>query len=72
MHTLNLALKNICVAKNVENNALVFEEWSWISDMVGDVMMIKIFITNHSMRLAIYNEFVNLKLLSVGKHALLP
>ena len=44
MHTLNLALKNICVAKNVENNALVFEECSWISDMVGDVMMIKNFI----------------------------
>ena len=67
VHTLNLALKNICATKNVENNTLVFEECSWISDMVGDVMMIKNFITNHSMRLAIYNEFVNLKLLSVAE-----
>ena len=66
VHTLNLALKNICAAKNVENNALTYGECSWISDVVGDVMMVKHFITNHSMRLAMYNEFVPLKLLSVA------
>ncbi|XP_056167042.1 uncharacterized protein LOC115679450 isoform X2 [Syzygium oleosum] len=66
VHTLNLALKNICAAKNVEINQVVYEECSWISEIVGDVMQIKHFITNHSMRLAIYNEFVNLKLLSVA------
>ncbi|XP_030515905.2 uncharacterized protein LOC115729461 isoform X1 [Rhodamnia argentea] len=66
VHTLNLALKNICAAKNVENNHLVYEECSWISDIIADVMRIKHFIMNHSMRLAIYNEFVNLKLLFVA------
>ncbi|XP_028104489.1 uncharacterized protein LOC114303554 [Camellia sinensis] len=65
VHTLNLALKNICAAKNVENNSVAFEECNWISEIVGDVMMIKNFICNHSMRLAMYNEFVSLKLLSV-------
>ncbi|GAV81015.1 DUF659 domain-containing protein/Dimer_Tnp_hAT domain-containing protein [Cephalotus follicularis] len=55
VHTLNLALKNI----------LAYEACSWISDIIGDVMMIKIFIMNHSMRLSMFNEFVSLKLLSV-------
>eukprot|EP00268_Persea_americana_P064083 TRINITY_DN8394_c0_g1_i1.p1 TRINITY_DN8394_c0_g1~~TRINITY_DN8394_c0_g1_i1.p1 ORF type:complete len:495 (-),score=69.08 TRINITY_DN8394_c0_g1_i1:901-2232(-) len=66
VHTLNLALKNICAAKNVENNQLTYSECSWILDIVGDVMHIKHFIMNHSMRLAMFNEFVTLKLLSVA------
>ncbi|GFS29134.1 hypothetical protein Acr_00g0005490 [Actinidia rufa] len=53
------------ITKNVENNVFTYGECSWISDVVGDVMMVKHFITNHSMRLAMYNEFVPLKLLSV-------
>ncbi|XP_058180780.1 uncharacterized protein LOC131299188 [Rhododendron vialii] len=67
VHTLNLALKNICAAKNIENNSLVYDECSWITIVVGDASCIKNFIMNHSMRLAIFNEFVSLKLLSVAK-----
>ncbi|XP_061371038.1 uncharacterized protein LOC133313660 [Gastrolobium bilobum] len=66
VHTLNLAVKNICAAKNVENNQITYEECCWISDIIGDVAAIKHFIMNHSMRLAIYNEFVSLKLLSIA------
>ncbi|XP_061366107.1 uncharacterized protein LOC133309353 [Gastrolobium bilobum] len=66
VHTLNLAVKNICAAKNVENNQITYEECSWIFDIIGDVAAIKHFIMNHSMRLAIYNEFVSLKLLSIA------
>ncbi|XP_061353542.1 uncharacterized protein LOC133298288 [Gastrolobium bilobum] len=66
VHTLNLAVKNICAAKNMENNQIAYEECSWISDIIGDVATIKHFIMNHSMRLAIYNEFVSLKLLSIA------
>ncbi|XP_039155472.1 uncharacterized protein LOC104431857 [Eucalyptus grandis] len=66
VHTLNLALKNICAVKNMESNQIVYEECSWISDIVKEVMQIKHFIMNHSMRLAIYHEFVSLKLLSVA------
>uniref|UniRef100_A0A5B7AFB0 BED-type domain-containing protein n=1 Tax=Davidia involucrata TaxID=16924 RepID=A0A5B7AFB0_DAVIN len=66
VHTLNLALKNICAAKNVENNQLTYNECSWISDIAGDVMQIKHFIMNHSLRLVMFNEFVTLKLLSVA------
>ncbi|KAL3745851.1 hypothetical protein ACJRO7_014884 [Eucalyptus globulus] len=53
VHTLNLVLKNICAAKNMESNQI-------------EVMQIKHFIINHSMRLAIYHEFVSLKLLFVA------
>ncbi|XP_030477544.2 uncharacterized protein LOC115694594 [Syzygium oleosum] len=66
VHTLNLALKNICDPKNTETNHEVYLECSWISEIVSEVMQIKHFIMNHSMRLAIYNEFVNLKLLSIA------
>ncbi|XP_048594911.1 uncharacterized protein LOC111200150 [Brassica napus] len=34
VHTLNLALKNICAAKNVEKNASTYEECNWITDLV--------------------------------------
>ncbi|CAL5330067.1 unnamed protein product [Camellia sinensis] len=67
VHTLNLALKNICAAKNIERNEVTYEECSWITDIAGDGLMIKNFISNHSMRLAMYNEFVSLKLLSVAE-----
>ena len=67
VHTLNLALKNICAAKNTENNQLTYEECNWITDVAGDISQIKNFIMNHGLRLAIFNEFVSLKLLSVTK-----
>ncbi|XP_056172637.1 uncharacterized protein LOC115674195 [Syzygium oleosum] len=71
VHSLNLALKNICAAKNVESNQVIYDECSWISEIVDEVMKIKHFIMNHSMRLAIYNEFVNSELLSVADTRLL-
>lgn len=66
VHTLNLALQNICAAKNVENNQVTYDECSWITIIADDVSFIKNFIMNHSMRLAIFNEFIPLKLLSVA------
>ncbi|XP_056698299.1 uncharacterized protein [Spinacia oleracea] len=66
VHTLNLALKNICAARNVSNNSETYEECSWITDIHGDAMVIKNFIMNHNMRLAIFQKFSPLKLLSVA------
>ncbi|GAV76915.1 DUF659 domain-containing protein, partial [Cephalotus follicularis] len=66
VHTLNLALKNICAAKNTEKNEITYEECSWITVVTDDVVFIRNFIMNHSMRLAIFNEFVHLKLLAVA------
>nr|XP_023920608.1 uncharacterized protein LOC112032107 [Quercus suber] len=66
VHTLNLALKNICVAKNTEKNEVTYEECSWITRIVGDTSFIRVFIMNHSMRLAMFNEFCPLKLLQVA------
>ncbi|GAV67734.1 DUF659 domain-containing protein/Dimer_Tnp_hAT domain-containing protein, partial [Cephalotus follicularis] len=65
VHILNLALKNICAAKNTEKNDITYEECSWITVVADDVVFIRNFIMNHSMRLAIFNEFVHLKLLAV-------
>lgn len=37
------------------------------SDIANDAVFVKNFIVNYSMRLAMYNKFVNLKLISVVK-----
>ncbi|KAL1204457.1 hypothetical protein V5N11_004043 [Cardamine amara subsp. amara] len=66
VHTLNLALKNICAAKNVEANAETYDACNWITDVHGDALAIKIFIMNHNMRLSIFSKFSPLKLLSVA------
>ena len=66
VHTLNLALKNICAARNVEANQETYEECNWITEIHGDALAIKNFIMNHSMRLAIFGKFCPLRLLKVA------
>ncbi|XP_058005467.1 uncharacterized protein LOC110671042 [Hevea brasiliensis] len=66
VHTLNLALKNICAAKHLETNQETYDVCHWITEIHGDALQIKNFIMNHSTRLAIYNRFSPLKLLSVA------
>ena len=63
VHTLNLALKNICAAKNTEKNEVTVEECSGITRIADDASFIHVFIMNHSMRLAMFNELCSLKLL---------
>jgi hypothetical protein len=36
VHTLNLALKNICAPKNTEINAVTYAECNWIAQIVDD------------------------------------
>eukprot|EP00267_Zea_mays_P045970 XP_020398306.1 uncharacterized protein LOC103634671 [Zea mays] len=64
VHTLNLALKNICAANEIED--VLYTEFQWISEVIGDANMIKNFIMNHSMRLAMFNEQSNLKFLAIA------
>ena len=59
VHTLNLVLKNICVAKNTKKNEVTYEECSWITRIVDDASFIRVFIMNHSMRLAMLMNFVH-------------
>ena len=54
IHTLNLVLKNICVAKNTEKNEVTYEECSWITHIADDASFIHVFIMNHSMRLELF------------------
>ena len=63
VHTLNLALKNICAAKNIEKNEVTYEECSWITRIADDASFIRVFIMNYSMRLVMFYEFCPLKLL---------
>ncbi|XP_020246384.1 uncharacterized protein LOC109824246 [Asparagus officinalis] len=67
VHTLNLVLKNICAAKNTERNEVVYEECSWITEVSDDVVVIRNFIMNHSMRLSMFNEYVKLKMLAIAE-----
>ncbi|XP_057793012.1 uncharacterized protein LOC131009614 [Salvia miltiorrhiza] len=67
VHTLNLALKNICAAKNTESNEITYAECRWISEIAASAVMIRNFIMNHSMRLAMFTEFSKLKLLVVAE-----
>ena len=66
VHTFNLALKNICATKNIEKNEVIYEECSWSTRIVDNASFIRVFIMNHSMRLAMFDEFCPLKLLQVA------
>ncbi|XP_050385343.1 uncharacterized protein LOC126801900 [Argentina anserina] len=66
VHTLNLALKNICTPSNCLSNLDVYEPCSWIQPIAEHVMYIKNFIMNHGMRLVMFNDQCPLKLLSVA------
>ena len=72
VHTLNPVLKNICATKNIEKNEVTYEECSWITRIADDVSFIRIFIMNHSLRLAMFNEFCPLKLLQVADTRFAP
>jgi len=41
VHSLNLALKNICATKNTKRNIDFYEEFSWISQIVDDTTFTK-------------------------------
>ncbi|XP_026441584.1 uncharacterized protein LOC113340676 [Papaver somniferum] len=67
VHTLNLALKNICHPRDIRTNVLVYEGCAWISEIIAEVVLIRNFITKHSMRLAMFNEHVELKLFTLAE-----
>ena len=72
VHTLKLALKNACAAKDAEKNNVTYEQCFWITQIADDVNLIKFFMMGHSMRLSMYNNFNSLKLLSVAPTRLAP
>ena len=66
VHTLNLALKNICAPSTYLRYDDVMEQCGWISQVSSDASFIKNFIMNHAMRLSMFNNHCKLKLLSVN------
>ncbi|KAG6469414.1 hypothetical protein ZIOFF_074131 [Zingiber officinale] len=66
LHTLNLALKNICALTDSLQNKEAFDEFKWIAKVANDASMIKNFILNLNMRLSIFNDNSNLKMLSLA------
>jgi len=67
VHTLNLALNNICATKNTKKNSVAYDQCSWISQIANDVTFIKNFIVGYSMRISMFNSFNSLKLLFVAQ-----
>lgn len=67
VHTLNLALKNICSPMlSTRNNEEVYDACVWIKSLSEDVTCIKNFIMNHGMRLVMFTEHCDLKLLTIA------
>ena len=66
VHTLIFALKNIFVAKNTEANVVVYAKCSWIMKVSNDALIMKNFIMNYSIRLAMFNDYSKMKLLAVA------
>ncbi|KAK7273846.1 hypothetical protein RIF29_14910 [Crotalaria pallida] len=66
VHTLSLALKNICAPKNTDKNEVADAACHWITQVGDDCSYVRNFIMNHSMRLAMYNKFVPWKLLAIA------
>ncbi|KAL4653424.1 hypothetical protein ACB092_01G302200 [Castanea dentata] len=60
------AAGSLIETKNTEKNEVTYEECSWITRIGDDASFIRVFIMNHSMRLAMFNEFCPLKLLQVA------
>ena len=65
VHTLNLALKNICAPSTHPRYDDVMEQRGLIFRVSSDASFIKNFIMNHAMRLSMFNNHCKLKLLSV-------
>ncbi|XP_015879725.2 uncharacterized protein LOC107415835 [Ziziphus jujuba] len=63
VHSLNLALKNIC---DPSERSHQYTHCKWIADLVSDVQIIRNFIINHSMALSIYNKYSKLSLLRIA------
>jgi len=71
VHTLNLAMKNICEPKlprtPTDEDMHVWSQLEFINNVKVEATMIKNFIMNHGMRLSMFNEFSHLKLLSIAE-----
>ena len=64
---MNLTLKNIFAGKNTKKNVIPYAQYSWITEVSNDVLIMKKFIMNHSMRIVIFNDYFKMKLLAVGE-----
>ncbi|KAL9671541.1 hypothetical protein QQ045_009110 [Rhodiola kirilowii] len=70
VHTLNLALKNICAARNLMNNEETYAECHWITEVHGDVVQIKNFIVDHVGETRFASIVIMLKRFKLVKRAL--
>ncbi|KAF8407213.1 hypothetical protein HHK36_006340 [Tetracentron sinense] len=63
VHTLNLALKNICTPDKDMSER--YEQFKWIGQIDEEAKLIRNFVVNHSAAFTIYNKYSKLKLLGV-------
>jgi len=55
------------VVKNTEADVVAYAQCGWITEASNDALIIKNFIMNHSMRLAIFNDYTKMKLLVIAE-----
>ncbi|KAJ1257224.1 hypothetical protein BS78_K172500 [Paspalum vaginatum] len=72
VHTLNLAMKSICEPKPPKSNSsddelFIWSQLGFMHNVKSEAQMIKNFIMNHGTRLSMFNEFSDLKLLSIAE-----
>ncbi|WVZ53037.1 hypothetical protein U9M48_004028, partial [Paspalum notatum var. saurae] len=72
VHTLNLAMKSVREPKPPKNNSsddelFIWSQLEFMHTVKSEAQMIKNFIMNHGMRLSMFNEFSDLKLLSIAE-----
>ncbi|KAL4205529.1 hypothetical protein AMTRI_Chr01g137760 [Amborella trichopoda] len=65
VHTLNLALKNLCSPADTPENRDRYEEFKWIVKIDKDVRAIRNFVVNHELALTIFNWHSRLQMLGV-------
>lgn len=65
VHTLNLALMNMCSFEREGKNATRYPHCQWMRELDRDVKMIRNFVVNHNYALTIYTKYAGLRLLGV-------
>ncbi|KAL9816684.1 hypothetical protein AtNW77_Chr4g0280801 [Arabidopsis thaliana] len=72
VHTLNLALKNICAPSlSTRNNEVVYKACYWIKFISENVTWIKNSIMNYGVRLVMFTEHCDLKLLTIASRSVI-
>lgn len=67
VHTLDLALKDICANRSIELNEVSNKQCQWIGETINDVLLIRDFILSQPMCDNLFKKVPNLKMLTIAE-----